>query len=79
LGSLVFHPPLGESVERRDEGTAVRGEAVPGRENRPLVKFAPRNDAVDLEVAQMLREHLLRDARYVAPQIARGGIRSQDQ
>jgi hypothetical protein len=25
-----------------------------GRENRPLVKFAPRNDAVGLEIAQML-------------------------
>jgi hypothetical protein len=54
LGSLVFHPPLGESVERRNEGAAVLGEAVLGRENRPLVKFAPRNNAVGLEIAQVL-------------------------
>jgi hypothetical protein len=27
---------------RRNEGAAVLGEAVLGRENRPLVKFAPR-------------------------------------
>jgi hypothetical protein len=51
---LVFPPPLGESVERRNEGAAVLGEAVLGRENRPLMKFAPRNDAVGLEIAQML-------------------------
>jgi transposase len=54
LGSLVFHPPLGESVERRNEGAAVLGEAVLGRENRSLVKFAPRNNAVGLEIAQVL-------------------------
>jgi hypothetical protein len=54
LGSLVLRPPFGESVERRNKGATVLGEAVLGRENRSLVKFAPRNDAVGLEIAQML-------------------------
>jgi hypothetical protein len=55
LGSLVFHPPLGESVERRNEGAAVLGEAVLGRENRPLVKWPGRRQGHHRPCQERLR------------------------
>src|SRR5262245_31456742 len=66
----MFEAPVGESVEGRNESAAIIRKAILGRKHSALMKFTTRNNAVGLEIAEMLREHLLRNAGYVAPQVA---------